>query len=127
MRSRARLFTTTALLESGAGVALLCLPWTVIHLLLGAEEPTTTAMLVARVMGLGLIALGVSAWLKKDERVEANTGLLSGLLTYNIAISIALAVAGTVGDRPGVLLWPVVLVHVAMAIWCVKCRCARAS
>jgi hypothetical protein len=121
MRSRHALFTTTAILEFGTGVALLVVPEAVIQLLLGVGELATAAVLVARAVGLGLMALGTAAWLRRDGRAGARPGLLGGMLAYNVVIGIALAVAGTLGGRWGVLLWPVVVVHGAMAIWCLVC------
>jgi hypothetical protein len=121
MRSRPALFTTTAVLELGTGAALFLVPGTVIQLLLGAAESSAAAaaMLVARAVGLGLIALGMAAWLRRDDGAVARSDLLSGMLVYNVAIGIALAVAGTLRRQSGVLLWPVVVLHGAMAIWCV--------
>jgi hypothetical protein len=121
MRSRPALFTTTAVLEFGTGVALLFLPGTVIQLLLGAEEPASAAMLVARAVGLGLIAFGTAAWRRRDDGAVAQSTLLSGMLVYNVTIGITLALSGTLKGQSGVLLWPVVVVHGAMAIWCVLC------
>jgi len=125
MRSRPALFTTTAVLEFGTGAALFFVPGTVIQLLLGAAESAAAAMPVARAVGLGLIALGTAAWLRRDDGALARSDLLSGMLVYNVAIGITLAVAGKLRGQSGVMLWPVVALHGAMAIWCVLCIRAR--
>lgn len=125
MRSTPALFTTTAALEIGAGASLLFLPGTFIQLLLGAAEPTAAAMLVTRGVALGIIALGVAAWLRRDDGAVAQTDLLSGMLVYNVAMGLTLAIAGKLRGQWGVLLWPVVVLHGAIAIWTMLCIRAR--
>jgi hypothetical protein len=119
------LFTTTAVLEFVTGAAMFFVPGIVIQLLLGAAESAAAGMLIARAVGLGLMALGTSAWLMRDDGIVSQSGLLRGLLTYNVAIGVMLAVAGTLRSHSGVLLRPVVVLHWTLAIWCVMCDRAR--
>lgn len=117
MGSRQALMLTTAVIESGAGLALLLAPGTVNHLLLGVIEPRAIALMIARVIGLGLIALGTSAGLQWNNQNKTGHGLIRGLLIYNLVAIIALAIAGTAGRSIGVLLRPVIALHGVMAAW----------
>ncbi len=52
------LYTLTAVIELGAGLALLCFPSSTVALLVGAPLETAPALTVARVGGAGLLAPG---------------------------------------------------------------------
>jgi hypothetical protein len=117
MRTRAMLFTAMALIEVGAGLSLLVLPALGISLLLGVGDPALEALVVARICGAGVLALGVACWLARDDRgSRSQDGLLWGMLIYNIGACSVLALAGL--PTAGVALWPVVALHGAMTIWC---------
>jgi hypothetical protein len=47
--------------------------------------------------------------------------MIAALLFYNAATVVALAHAGLGPGLSGIGLWPVVVWHVALAIWCVAC------
>jgi hypothetical protein len=113
------LFSVTAAAEAGTGLALLFLPAVPIALLLGVEQAAPEALLVGRVAGAGLLALGVASWLaRNDQRSPAQRGLLTGMLIYNAAVTVLLAVSGTVLRMTGIALWPAVVLHTALACWC---------
>jgi hypothetical protein len=79
-------------------------------LLLG-QELTETALPVARVTGIALIALGVACWPGPP---------LAGMLIYTTVVAVYLAYVSIAGDLTGILLWPAVLAHVILAallIW----------
>jgi hypothetical protein len=60
--------TVTAVIELGAGLALLCFPSATVALLVGStplEAPA--ALTVARVGGAGLLSLGVACWLTRSD------------------------------------------------------------
>ncbi len=115
------LHTMTALIELGAGLALLCFPSTMVALLVGGtplEAPA--ALTVARVGGAGLLALGVACWLARgDSQSRAARGLVAAMLLYDVAAVAVLAFAGIGFGMHGVALWPAVVLHVVMAVWCV--------
>jgi hypothetical protein len=83
---------------------LVILPSLVGLVLLG-EGFTGVAIPVARVAGIALIALGVACW--------PGTPLI-GMLTYSAAVTLYLAYVGFAGRSAGVLLWPVIVLHVIM-------------
>ncbi len=114
------LHTATAVIELGAGLALLCFPSATVALLVGAPLETAPALTVARVGGAGLLALGVACWLSRgDTQSRAAKGLIAAMLLYNIAAAGVLAFAGLGFGLHGVALWPAVVLHAVMTVWCV--------
>ena len=99
-----RVLIFAAVGEAGTGLALLIVPSLVGRFLLG-EELTGTAIPVARVAGIALVALGVACW-PGPPRV--------GMLTYSAAVTLYLAYVGFTGGLTGVLLWPAVVLHVIL-------------
>jgi hypothetical protein len=120
------LYIVTAAIELGAGLALLCSPSATVVLLVGSGLDTSAAMTLGRVAGGALLALGVACWLARND-TESRTarGLVVAMLTYNIVVTAVLAFAGIGLGLHGVVLWPAVVLHAAMAIWCIVClRCS---
>lgn len=116
------LITVSALGELGAGSALLCFPSITVTVLIGASLGTTTALIVARVGGAGLFALGVACWIaRNDTKSRAARGIVAAMLFYDIAAAALLAFAGLGLQLYGVALWPAVVFHVGTAIWSVRC------
>jgi len=98
------------------------LPSLVVSLLLGTSLDAPAALVVARVGGAALLAIGVACWLaRNDQQSRAATGLVAALLLYNIAAVAVLIYAGTGLSLSGIGLWPAVVLHAALAIWCVAC------
>ena len=119
MRTQRMLFTAAALIEVGAGLSLLGLPALGIWLLLGVRDPSPEALIVSRVCGAGLLAIGVACWIARDDRgSRSQHGLLWAILIYNVGVCLVLAFAGLVLKMTGVALWPVVGLHAVMTIWC---------
>jgi hypothetical protein len=123
---RAHLFLVTALLEVGTGVSLLVLPSVPLALLLGVSVASPETLLVARVAGAALSAIGVACWLGRgDSEGSAQLGLLTGILIYDVAAAALLAYSGLVLSMAGIALWPAVVLHTALAVWCVACLWVR--
>ena len=119
MRSQKNLFVATALIEVGAGLALVSLPALAIKVLLGVADPSPEALIVSRVGGAGILALAVACWLGRDDRGRGSQhGLLWAALVYNIGACSVLTLAGLGLSPAGVALWPVVALHGALTIWC---------
>lgn len=114
------LLIATALLEAGTGIALLVTPSPFAEVLLGAPLEAPAALTVARVAGAGLLALGIAGWLAaSDTRSCAARGVVSAMVVYNLGAAIILGLAGIQRPPAGIALWSAVILHVAMAVWCV--------
>ncbi len=113
------LLITTAVIEFAAGVLLLIAPSLVVSLLLGAQLTSPASLLVARIAGAALLAIGISCWLQGRRPGSAPlTGLLSGLLVYNAAVCVLMIYAALVDRLRGVGIWPACALHLAMTAWC---------
>jgi len=92
--------------ETATGLALLIVPSLVGQLLLG-EQLAGVAIPAARVAGIALIALGIACWPGPP---------LVGMVTYSALVTVYLAYLGFAGGLTGVLLWPVVVLHVILTV-----------
>jgi hypothetical protein len=114
------LLTLEAVIEVGAGLGMVVLPSLLVTLLLGSSLDTPVALTVARVAGVALLALGIACWLARhDGQSRAARGLLGAMVVYNAGVFMVLAYAGIALGLSGIGLWPVVVVHAAMTVWCV--------
>jgi hypothetical protein len=115
------LLIVTALIEVGTGAALLVVPSLTVELLLGVGLPSPQALVVARVASVALISLGVACWLGRNGERQAQSGLVLGMLIYNLAVPMLLIQCWMVSGLAGIGLWPASLLHALLAIWCVVC------
>jgi hypothetical protein len=114
------LLAVTGVMEAGAGLALMCFPSATVALLLGSTLDTATAVTLGRVTGAALFTLGVANWLAQyDEQSCAARGLVSAMVFYNLGTAVILGTASIGAQSVGVGLWPTVVLHTAMALWCV--------
>jgi uncharacterized membrane protein len=113
------LLTVTAVVEAGAGLALLGLPSVTASLLLGMPLDAPAAVNLARIGGAAIVALATVCWLaRRDVNSPASRGLVVAMLFYNVAVAGVLAFASFRHDLHGILLWPAVAFHLIMAAWC---------
>jgi hypothetical protein len=112
----------TAFGEAGTGLLLLASPSVPLALLLGVEHAPPVAVFIARFAGGALLAIGVACWLGRgDELGPVRLPLIVGALVYDMAAAGLLAYAGLSLGLVGVALWPAVVLHAALAVWCVVC------
>src|SRR5262249_10574781 len=112
----------TAFGEGGIGLPLLISPPVVLGLLLGVDQASREVIVVARIAGAALLAVGVACWLgRNDHHGPAQRGLLLGFLVYDLAAAGILTYAGWVLGLAGIALWPAVGLHIALALGCVAC------
>ncbi len=112
------LLTVTAIIELGAGLALLAVPSFTALLLLGAPLEAPAAITLARVGGAAIFALAIVCWLTRDAHDLISRGLVIAMTFYNVAVTAVLVLAGFEQGLQGVLLWPAIAFHVAMVAWC---------
>jgi len=120
MRARGLLITAAAA-ELATGGALLLVPALPVSLLLGEEPAAPVAVVVARVTGAALVAIAAICWLARDATSGGRPHVMVGLLIYNAAVATILFHAAMAHGLHGVALWPVVLLHLLLALWCIAC------
>jgi len=114
-----RFLTLTAIIEAATGLGLILVPAMVVRLLLGAEISGASIPL-GRVTGVALLALGVACWFARSEvQNRAARGLPSAMMLYNVGVILILGAAGLQSRPVGIALWPAVILHAAMSVWCV--------
>jgi hypothetical protein len=114
------LLIVTSVLETATGLVMSVSPALGTSLLLGASLDTPVALVIARVAGAALLALGIACWLARDDgRSPAARGLLAAMLLYNVAADGVLVYAGVGMKLSGIGLWPAVVLHAALGFWCV--------
>jgi hypothetical protein len=104
-----------AAMEICTGLALLIVPAFVVGLLLGADISSSGAA-VSRYSGITLFALGLACWPSR-RRTETSSSALRAMLAYNALIPLYLAYCGVMKHFWGLLLWPAVGLHAAVALW----------
>ena len=118
----------TALIEGATGIALLVVPSIVVKLLLGSSLDSVPAVVLGRVAGAALLALGIACWFARDNiQSRAARGLGAAMLFYNLAAVVLFIYAACYLKLQGIVLWPAVMLHAAMAAWCVLCLCKQST
>jgi hypothetical protein len=111
--------TVSAAIELGAGMALMGFPSAVVKLLLGVPLDSAPAVLLGRLAGTALFALGVACWLARGN--TSSRAVVSAMLFYNLA-AVAVFLLAALGEKlAGIALWPAVILHTAMGVWCARC------
>jgi hypothetical protein len=93
---------------------LLVYPPVVVRLLFGTEI-SGAGMVMGRITGISLIALGVACW-PGNGTAQA----LWGMLTYSALVTLYLAYLGIDGTWSGGLLWPTVALHGILTLLLVR-------
>jgi hypothetical protein len=120
------LLIVTALLEATTGFALAVSPSRLVSLLLGSPLDTRPGSVVVRLAGTALLTLGLVCWLaRNDQQSRVTVGPVAAMLFYNIAAAILLAYARLGLGLSGIGLWPAVVLHAALALWCIACLRTR--
>ena len=121
------LFRVSAIIEGLTGIALLVSPLFVIGWLLGdGLDPTGIA--VARVLGVGLLSVGVAGW--ESQGQDVRLAPRAGLCIYNVGAGTVLVTLGTSGAMTGALLWPAAVLHAligALMLWVTLAPLQRGS
>jgi hypothetical protein len=113
------LLIVSALLEAGVGIGLLAAPPLVAQVLLGVALDAPAALAVARIGGAALLALGIACWLAASEAQScAARGVVSAMVIYNLGAALVLGASGITSHLAGVGLWPAVILHAVMTVWC---------
>jgi hypothetical protein len=109
-----KLLALTALSEAALGVVMLVYPPIVARLLFGAEL-AGAGVVMGRVTGIALIALGLACWPGSDAERSLSRALW-GMLCYSLLATLYLAYLGIRREWVGSLLWPAVAVHAVLLL-----------
>jgi hypothetical protein len=102
-----------AAVEAVTGLFLLVSPHLLAKLLF-AVDVSGVVIVIGRVAGIALLALGVGCWF---GRREASGGwALMAMLLYNVLVTLYLTFVALGTEFVGVLLWPAVVVHAVLTI-----------
>jgi hypothetical protein len=108
-----KLLIVAAVGEALTGLILFVYPPVVIRLLF-ASEIAGAGVLMSRIAGISLMALGVACW------PDRNTlRAFFGMLTYSLLAMLYLVYVGVNGGV-GILLWPVVAAHAGLSVLLVR-------
>ena len=100
--------------EIGTGLVLMIDPAIVVELLLRIEV-SGVGIALGRCFGIALLALGIACW-PGGRHAAGGSSPFWAMLTYNALIALYLAFLGTVRHLGGLLLWPAVALHAAVAL-----------
>jgi len=74
-------------------------------------------LLVARMLGAAVLALGVAWWIARNEPQEQGiTRCAAGFIVYNLAVGLLFALHALAAARPAILPWIVGLVHLLAGV-----------
>jgi hypothetical protein len=119
---------TTAVVELAAGLALLIVPGVVVGWLLGNAPLAPEALVLARFVGVALLAIGMACGLARDDPGgSARRGVVVAALFYDVAVALLFVATAVGAGLAGPLLWPAVVLHTALAVWGLFCLTDRAD
>jgi hypothetical protein len=118
----------TAIIESLTGLVLLILPSLPLSLLLNISQPTPEVNVLARWLGVALLAIGVTCGMAQgDAGGAARRGVVGGALVYDVAAVALLVYAAVVLGLAGPALWPAAILHTVLSVWGILCLTSNAT
>ena len=116
---RRTLLILFAIAEGATGLGLVVAPSMLFVLLFETRQVASEAPLIGRICGAALLALAAASWGARDtEDKQGTLGLLVGVTLYNCLTAAVLTYSGLVLEMIGILLWPAILYHAAISLWC---------
>jgi hypothetical protein len=112
-----RLLTITAIFEGITGLTLLSVPSLFVMILLGEKLVEPAGIMISRLAGAALLSLSIIYWFYR--KVPDSLLIVRAMLIYNVAASALLVYAFSIG-LSGSGLWPAVLLHIGLALWCIQ-------
>jgi len=95
--------TVSAAIELGAGLALMVFPSVVVKLLLGSSLDAPAAVLLGRLTGAALFALGIACWFARSAAPGcAAKGVVVAMLFYNLGAVAVFLLAALVENLAGI-------------------------
>jgi len=95
--------------------------FTAVAMLSRAPLLSATGMAATRIAGAALVALAIGCWQARNgERGSPATGVVESMTFYNFAAAMVLVDAGIRLDLRSGLLWPAIVLHLCLGVWCVS-------
>ena len=102
-----------------AGLALLLIPSAAASVMFSSSLGDPVGSFVCRGAGATLFTLGLVCWLwRKTGERRATTGLIGAMFLYDTAVVVVLLSARSTVGLSGVGLWPAIVIHLGLGIWC---------
>jgi hypothetical protein len=115
MRMQRLLLAIAAVVEILAGLGLILVPDATMQFLFGGR-PEGVGMMMGRVAGVALLALGVACWgARGDSGGEARVGTVRAITLYNAGAGALLVLFAVTGQAGGLGVWSAALLHLALA------------
>jgi hypothetical protein len=112
------LLKTTATIEAVTGVALVVAPSSLVSVLMNASLEGSGALIVARITGFALLSLAIACWQSRNN--SSASAIVQAMLFYNITIAALLVYCIFVEKFSALGLGPVLILHIGLAVWCVR-------
>jgi len=111
-----------SVVEILAGLALVAVPSVAVSLVLGQPLTEPVGVVLGRIAGAAVLALGIACWLAKNGGQNRTTiGLIWALLFYDFSFVLILLFAHVRIALNGIGLWPVVALHSGLGVWSFLC------
>ena len=88
-----------------------------VMLLFGDKLVEPVGIMISRLAGAALLSLSIICWFYR--KVPDALIIVKAMLLYNVAASALLVYASFIGYS-GLGLWPAVLLHIGLALWCIQ-------
>ena len=113
------LLTVTTILEGIVGIGLLVSPVLVASVLLNTPLDAAGGLFAARLGGAAIITFAICCWKARSFEIpKAAIGVVTAMLFYNFAAAAVLVYAGVRLGLQSKFIWPVIVVHVVLGLWC---------
>jgi len=111
-----------SVVEILAGLALVAVPSVAVSLVLGQPLTEPVGVVLGRIAGAAVLALGIACWLAKNGGQNRTTiGLIWALLFYDFSFVLILLSAHVRIALDGIGLWLVVALHSGLGVWSTLC------
>jgi hypothetical protein len=110
--------TATAIIEALTGLVLAMIPASVTESLLGTSLTEPGGVLIARLAGAALLTIAIACWFSRNE--IQSSSMVKAMLAYNVFAITLLVYAAVIEQVSGRGLWPAVVLHAVLLIWCIS-------
>ena len=110
------LLIVTAVIEGLTGLALFVMPEVAVSVIMNSSVESAGGILISRIGGVAIIALAIGCW---QARNSQNSGIITAMLFYNVAVAAVLIFGGSKLGLTDTFIWPTIVLHGVMEVWCV--------